>query len=218
MQQNVTVTSRERPILARSRPRCGAPGSPTSTSRPGGGPSTPPTPRTTGSCRRRWCFPAHADDVAATLATCRELGVPLTARGAGTSIAGNAVGAGVVLDFSRAPEPGAVDRSRGADRGRRAGRDPRLDHRRRGAARAALRPRPVHAFAGHDRRRDRQQRLRLAGAEVRPHGRQRRRARGAHRLGRAAVGPRAARAAPRSAARPACWPPGSTGWSTTSSR
>jgi FAD/FMN-containing dehydrogenase/Fe-S oxidoreductase len=45
-------------------------------------------------------FPRHADDVAAALAACRDLGVPLTARGAGTSIAGNAVGAGVVLDFS----------------------------------------------------------------------------------------------------------------------
>jgi FAD/FMN-containing dehydrogenase/Fe-S oxidoreductase len=39
--------------------------------------------------------------VVATLSVCRELGVPLTARGAGTSIAGNAVGAGVVLDTSR---------------------------------------------------------------------------------------------------------------------
>ncbi|MEV0642418.1 FAD-linked oxidase C-terminal domain-containing protein [Streptomyces sp. NPDC050619] len=46
-------------------------------------------------------FPRGADDVAAALAVCHELGVPLTARGAGTSIAGNAVGSGVVLDFSR---------------------------------------------------------------------------------------------------------------------
>ena len=46
-------------------------------------------------------FPADHDDVAATLAVCRSEGVSLTARGAGTSIAGNAVGAGVVLDFSR---------------------------------------------------------------------------------------------------------------------
>ena len=46
-------------------------------------------------------FPAHADEVAATLSVCRAEGVPITARGAGTSIAGNAVGAGVVLDFSR---------------------------------------------------------------------------------------------------------------------
>jgi FAD/FMN-containing dehydrogenase/Fe-S oxidoreductase len=46
-------------------------------------------------------FPRHADEVAAALAVCRAHGVPVTARGAGTSIAGNAVGAGLVLDFSR---------------------------------------------------------------------------------------------------------------------
>ena len=46
-------------------------------------------------------FPRSVDEVLATLATCREHGVPLTARGAGTSIAGNAIGPGVVADFSR---------------------------------------------------------------------------------------------------------------------
>ncbi|HVW43525.1 MAG TPA: FAD-linked oxidase C-terminal domain-containing protein [Amycolatopsis sp.] len=46
-------------------------------------------------------FPHDGDEVGAVLDTCRSLGVPLTARGAGTSIAGNAVGTGVVLDFSR---------------------------------------------------------------------------------------------------------------------
>ena len=35
------------------------------------------------------------------MATCLELGVPVTARGAGTSIAGNAVGPGVVMDLGR---------------------------------------------------------------------------------------------------------------------
>src|SRR3712207_750600 len=45
--------------------------------------------------------PRHADEIVATLDVCRRLGVPLTARGAGTSIAGNAVGTGVVLDTSR---------------------------------------------------------------------------------------------------------------------
>ncbi|MEV1293208.1 FAD-binding and (Fe-S)-binding domain-containing protein [Pseudonocardia sp. NPDC049635] len=45
--------------------------------------------------------PRSADDVLAALAVCRELGVPLTSRGAGTSVAGNAIGPGVVLDFSR---------------------------------------------------------------------------------------------------------------------
>ncbi|HEY0804539.1 MAG TPA: FAD-binding oxidoreductase, partial [Pseudonocardiaceae bacterium] len=46
-------------------------------------------------------FPRSADQVEATLAVCRSLGVPLTARGGGTSIAGNAVGTGVIMDFSR---------------------------------------------------------------------------------------------------------------------
>lgn len=46
-------------------------------------------------------FPRTADDAVAALEVCRSLGVPLTSRGAGTSIAGNAVGPGVVLDFSR---------------------------------------------------------------------------------------------------------------------
>ena len=46
-------------------------------------------------------LPRSADDIAATLALCGELGAPLTMRGAGTSIAGNAIGVGVVLDTSR---------------------------------------------------------------------------------------------------------------------
>ncbi|WP_280501138.1 FAD-binding and (Fe-S)-binding domain-containing protein [Nocardia farcinica] len=46
-------------------------------------------------------FPRADEDVAAALAFAREHGLPVTARGAGTSVAGNAVGAGLVLDFSR---------------------------------------------------------------------------------------------------------------------
>ncbi|MDI9835965.1 FAD-binding and (Fe-S)-binding domain-containing protein [Streptomyces sp. KAU_LT] len=45
--------------------------------------------------------PRDADDVAAALAVCREHGVPVVARGGGTSIAGQATGTGVVLDFTR---------------------------------------------------------------------------------------------------------------------
>ncbi|GAB3883888.1 FAD-binding and (Fe-S)-binding domain-containing protein [Terrabacter terrigena] len=45
--------------------------------------------------------PRGVDDVVAALTVARETGVPITARGAGTSVAGNAVGRGVVLDFSR---------------------------------------------------------------------------------------------------------------------
>ncbi|MER5835252.1 FAD-binding and (Fe-S)-binding domain-containing protein [Streptomyces sp. NPDC002130] len=46
-------------------------------------------------------FPRTTEDVVAVVRACRETGVPVTARGGGTSMAGNAVGTGVVLDFSR---------------------------------------------------------------------------------------------------------------------
>ncbi|CAM5466997.1 FAD-binding and (Fe-S)-binding domain-containing protein [Streptomyces purpurascens] len=45
--------------------------------------------------------PRDADDVSAVLEVCRERGVPVVARGGGTSIAGQATGTGVVLDFTR---------------------------------------------------------------------------------------------------------------------
>ncbi|GGV35532.1 lactate dehydrogenase [Actinomadura cremea] len=45
--------------------------------------------------------PREAGELPAALAVCREFGVPLTMRGGGTSIAGNAVGPGVVADVSR---------------------------------------------------------------------------------------------------------------------
>ncbi|GAA3229862.1 hypothetical protein GCM10020256_43240 [Streptomyces thermocoprophilus] len=45
--------------------------------------------------------PRDADDVAAALEVCRSHGVPVVARGGGTSIAGQATGTGVVLDFTR---------------------------------------------------------------------------------------------------------------------
>ena len=46
-------------------------------------------------------FPRHADEIAAALDVCRRLGVPLVPRGGGTSIAGNALSTGLVLDLSR---------------------------------------------------------------------------------------------------------------------
>ncbi|MDT9697057.1 FAD-binding and (Fe-S)-binding domain-containing protein [Streptomyces sp. P17] len=45
--------------------------------------------------------PRDADDVAAVLEVCRRHGVPVVPRGGGTSIAGQATGTGVVLDFTR---------------------------------------------------------------------------------------------------------------------
>lgn len=50
---------------------------------------------------RAVAFPKDAADVAAALKVARETGVPITSRGAGTSCAGNAVGEGIILDFSR---------------------------------------------------------------------------------------------------------------------
>ncbi len=46
-------------------------------------------------------FPRDAADVQAALDVARAEGLTVTARGAGTSVAGNAIGPGLVLDFSR---------------------------------------------------------------------------------------------------------------------
>lgn len=46
-------------------------------------------------------FPREDSDVAATVTFARANGLAVTARGGGTSVAGNAVGPGIVLDFSR---------------------------------------------------------------------------------------------------------------------
>ncbi|EFQ81855.1 FAD binding domain protein [Aeromicrobium marinum DSM 15272] len=45
--------------------------------------------------------PRDVDEVLAVVDASAETGVPITARGAGTSIAGNAVGRGIVVDFTR---------------------------------------------------------------------------------------------------------------------
>ncbi len=46
-------------------------------------------------------FPRSTEDAAAALAVALERSVPTTTRGGGTSIAGNSIGSGVVIDFSR---------------------------------------------------------------------------------------------------------------------
>ena len=46
-------------------------------------------------------FPRTSEDVVALAGFARETGTPLTARGAGTSVAGNAIGPGIVVDFTR---------------------------------------------------------------------------------------------------------------------
>ncbi len=45
--------------------------------------------------------PLDLDDVLATLEVSRTTGVPVTSRGGGTSVAGNAIGPGIVIDFAR---------------------------------------------------------------------------------------------------------------------
>ena len=117
--------------------------------------------------------PRAADELDAILDVAQATGAPVTMRGAGTSIAGNAVGTGIVVDTAQAPQPGRLDRPRGAYGGRPARRRARRPAARGGAARAAVRAGPVDAHPLHDRRDDRQQRLRLAGARLRPDRRQR---------------------------------------------
>ncbi len=46
-------------------------------------------------------FPRDSDEIEAALTVCRDLRVPLVPRGGGTSIAGNSISTGVVLDTSR---------------------------------------------------------------------------------------------------------------------
>ena len=46
-------------------------------------------------------IPRSQEDVVAALRICREHGVPITARGGGTSQSGQAVGAGIQLDFPK---------------------------------------------------------------------------------------------------------------------
>ncbi|PTM86070.1 FAD-binding and (Fe-S)-binding domain-containing protein [Dietzia psychralcaliphila] len=59
-------------------------------------------------------FPRTEAEVATALAVCHRLGVPATARGGGTSMAGNAIGTGLVLDLSR-----HMNRVLGVDEGAR---------------------------------------------------------------------------------------------------
>ena len=54
-------------------------------------------------------LPSTTAEVAAVMAACRETGVPLTPRGAGTSIAGNAVGPGVDSRVDDRPASGVAD-------------------------------------------------------------------------------------------------------------
>ena len=117
--------------------------------------------------------PVDLDDVLAILAVSRETGVPVTSRGGGTSVAGNAIGTGIVIDFAR-----HLNKVLEVDSGSRTALvEPGVilsDLQTRGrAARSAVRPGPVDAEPGDARRHDRQQRLRPARRRLRPHRGQR---------------------------------------------
>ena len=126
---------------------------------------------------------------------CGRFGVPLTARGGGTSQAGQSIGPGVILDTSKYfNEILEIDPGGPAGAGP-AGLRARRPQPRAQAARAQVRPRHLDGQPSHDRRHDRQQllgralgRLRQDGrprprAEGRPGRRQRRRDRPARRGG-----------------------------------
>ncbi len=101
------------------------------------------------------------------------------------------------------PQPGPGRRRGGPHGPRRAGGGARQRAEARRAPRAALRTRPVDPHPLHDRRDDRQQRVRVARPRLRPHGRQRR---GAHRPARRRH--RRARRSPRRSRRPGGPAPG----------
>ena len=114
---------------------------------------------------------AAADDLDVAVAACREGGVPLTMRGAGTSLAGQAVGRGLVVDTSALA---AIE----IDPGRRVARvgpGAVLDdlNRAAAAARPGLRPRRRVGEPGDARRHDRQQLRRRPLDRLRPHRRAR---------------------------------------------
>ena len=66
-------------------------------------------------------FPKSADDIAAALTIAREHGVPVIARGGGTSQNGQPIGPGLVVDCSRHLNALAASR-RGSARRRRSSR------------------------------------------------------------------------------------------------
>ena len=152
---------------------CAEQGSERLTPRRAVGASTPQMPPTTGLYPRSLSFPRHADEVCTAMDVARREGVPVTARGAGTSIAGNAVGTGIVLDFSR--HMNRVSAWTWTIARRSSSQAPswiRSPRRRRPSA--SLRPRPVNALKSNDRWFCRQQRVRIPSSPLRADRGQRR--------------------------------------------
>ena len=153
-----------------ARTRCGSIGS--------AGRSTRPTPASTRSCRSWSRFPRPRPTSWPSSRCAASSGVPITARGGGTSQAGQSIGPGVILDcskyFNRVLEINAAERWVRVEPGCV------LDDLNRGAqaARPAVRPGHLDRQPGHDRRHDRQQLVRRAVGPLRQDDRPRARAEG----------------------------------------
>ena len=113
-------------------------------------------PASTRSCRSASSLPRTRDDVVAAHQVAAEQGLAIIPRGGGTSLSGQSIGAGLILDFSKYMRGIEID-SAVADRARAAGRRARSIQRRRRAARPAVRSRRGHQQPRQHRRHDRQQ-------------------------------------------------------------
>ena len=123
-------------------------------------------------------LPKTADDLAVTVQIAADLNVPITARGGGTSLSGQSIGPGIVIDCSKYLNAvGEVDVT-----GRRVRVQPGvvLDHLNRELAppRADVRPGRGDRQPRHARRHDRQQLRRRAVGRLQADGRSRPRALG----------------------------------------
>ncbi len=104
--------------------------------------------------------------MARTAAYCHAQGIALIVRGGGTSMAGNAIGRGVVIDLSRhMHHVRAVD----AEAGTAIAESGIVLTTLAAHARTVTDGRPVVGVAGHARRRHRQRRLRQSLGAARPH-------------------------------------------------
>ena len=116
--------------------------------------------------------PRTTEEALAALAIARDEGVPVTARGGGTSQCGQTVNRGLVVDTLQAPEPHPVAGCREKDLRRRARHRAGRPQPSAEAARTVVSRRRLDGLAGHDRRHGRQQLLRRPLAALRHDARQ----------------------------------------------
>ena len=88
-------------------------------------------------------LPRTRDDVVAAVQFAKDHDLALVPRGGGTSLSGQSIGAGLILDFSKYMRAIDIDRAID-DRARRAWRRARPAQRRRRAHGLAIRPRRGH--------------------------------------------------------------------------